>query len=276
MLEKFIFENHLGKRFDGFSNGVYLNYNDLRDYSWNYDVINNRISRFFRSVTPRKLPLVFVGKTDAEAVKAKNLLLEMAEADIQAMLPGKIFVGDYYTSGFITASAKSEYLISKRYCKNDLTFVSADPAWFRDQTFVFALGRDENAAGGSGFDYPYDYPFDYSVNTKTRQILCDTIQSNKFKIRIYGEATNPAINISGHIYAINGMIKKGESLLIDSVNKTITLNTATGTKINWFDKRNRENYIFEPIPAGINDVRYDGTFGFDLTIIEERSEPKWI
>ena len=274
MLEKFIFENHLGKRFDGFANGVYLNYNDLRDYSWSYDVINNRISHFYRSVKQRKIPLVFVGKTDAEAVTAKNLLFEIAEADIHAMLPGKIYVGDYYISGFIIASAKSEYLISKRYCKNDLTFVSADPAWFRDKTYIFAKGSDADSSGG-GIDYPHDYPFDYSVSSKNRKILCDTIQSNKFKLRIYGEATSPAINISGHIYAINGMIKKGESLLIDSVNKKITLTTATGSKINWFDKRNRESYIFEPIPAGINNVRYDGTFGFDLTVVEERSEPKW-
>ena len=46
MLENFVYENHLGQRFVGLENGVYLNENELRDYAWEYDVINNRISRF--------------------------------------------------------------------------------------------------------------------------------------------------------------------------------------------------------------------------------------
>ena len=49
----------------------------------------------------------------------------------------------------------------------------------------------------------------------------------------------------------------------------------SGYTINWFDKRGRDNYIFEAIPTGINAVTWNGTFDFDLTIIEKRSEPKW-
>ena len=274
-MNNFVYENHLGKRFVGLDNGMYLNHSDILDYSWSYDVINNRISRFYRSVTKRGLPLVVIGKTEAEAAAAKNRLLEIAEADIQAMLPGKIYVGEHYSSGFITASAKSKYLFSKRYCNLDLEFTSVDPAWFVDHAFSFTKSGD-NSAGKYGIDYPFDYPFDYSVSVKSRQIVIDSIGSNKFKLRIYGDAINPTINIAGHVYSVIGTIKKGESLLIDSINKKITLTTAAGTKINWFDKRSRESYIFEPIKSGINNIRYDGTFAFDLTIVEERSEPKWI
>lgn len=274
-LNNFVYENHLGKRFVSMDNGVYLNHSDIRDYSWSYDVINNRIARFYRSLVTKGLPLVVIGKTEAEATEARNRLLEIAEADIQAMLPGKIYVGEYYLSGFITASKKSKYLFSKRYCNLNLEFTSADPAWCTDRNYVFAIGSDSNSASGYGVDYPFDYPFDYSAPFKSRKVDGGSSGNCKFKLIIYGEATDPAINIAGHIYAVSGRIQKGESLLIDSVNKTITLTTATGTKVNWFDKRNRESYIFEPIPAGINNVNYNGTFGFDLTIIEERSEPKW-
>ena len=110
---------------------------------------------------------------------------------------------------------------------------------------------------------------------KNGQIVVEGFGSSKLRLKIYGEAENPSINIAGHIYAVNGRIQTGESLLIDSITKTIVLTTATGTKVNWFDKRNRESYIFEPIPSGINSVSYNGTFGFDVTIVEERSEPKW-
>lgn len=275
MLDSFIYENHLGRRFDGLQNGCYLNYSDLRDYSWEYDTLNNRISRFYRPITDRTLPLVFAGKSDEEATQAKNRLLELAEADVEARIPGRILCGEYYTTGYITASAKSEYLIAKNYLRNELRLTSDDPAWYREETHTFLANTGGAIGVGGGTDYPYDYAYDYAVALTGRTIFCKSSKNNAFKILIHGTAHNPSIVIGGHIYAINGSIGRGESLLIDSLSKKITLTTANGAKINWFDKRGRENYIFEPIPAGQNAVAYSGAFGFDLTIIEQRSEPKW-
>lgn len=140
MLDNFIYENHLGQRFVGLDNGVFLNYNDLRDYQWSFDTINSRISRFYRPITDRKLPIVIACDSEEKAVAVKNRLLEMAETDIEAKIPGKIFVGDFYTNGYITASVKSEYLITKRYCKIELKLTSDDPAWYRERTHVFPIG----------------------------------------------------------------------------------------------------------------------------------------
>lgn len=273
MLDKFIFENHLGQRFEGLPNGVYLNYSDLRDYSWSFDTINNRISRFYRGITSRKIPLVVYGKTDAEAIAIKNRLHELAEADIMAKIPGKIFVGDYYTSGYITASVKSNYLIRRKYCKIELTLTSDDPTWYLEHSHQFFPGTETGFTGG--VDYPHDYPYDYALSTNGRKIVCNSVGSSEFKLLIYGEATNPAVIINGHIYTVNGTIAKGETLLIDSLTKKITLTTASGKKVNWFDKRGREDYIFEPLPAGQSPVTWSGAFGFDLTVVEKRSEPKW-
>lgn len=275
MLEKFIFENHLGQRFVGLDNGVYLNYNDLRDYSWSYDTINNKISRFYRPITSRKIPLVVLGETDEKAISVKNRLMDLAEADIVAKLPGKIFVGEYYTNGYITASAKGNYLVTKRLCNITLTLTSDDPSWYREQKHVFMPGTGNATAIGGGTDYPYDFPYDYALSLNGRRIVCDSVGSSAFKLLIYGEVSNPTVVIGGHAYAINGTIGAGETLLIDSLAKTITLTTSAGNNVNWFDKRARENYIFEPIPAGQNTVSWLGTFGFDLTVIEKRSEPKW-
>ncbi len=274
MLEKFVFENHLGQRFEGLPNGVYLNYNDLRDYSWSYDSINNRISRFYRSMKNRKLPLVVKCNSDEKAVEIKNRLYELAEADIEAKIPGKIFVGDYYTNGYITGSTKSNYLITKQLCYIELTLTSDDPAWYREQMHPFTIDSGGSSVIG-GTDYPYDFKYDYALPMNGRKIVCDSVGKNAFKLLIYGEVTDPAIVISGHTYAIKGTVGVGESLLIDGVNKTITLTTSTGRKVNWFDKRSRESYIFEPIPAGQNPVSWLGTFGFELTVVEKRSEPKW-
>lgn len=279
MLEKFIFENHLGLRFVGLDNGVYMNYNELRDYSWNYDTINNKISRFYRNIKDRKLPLVIYCNSDEKAIEIKNRIHELAEADIEAKIPGKIFIGDYYTKGYITASTKSEYLISKRLVKLTLTLTSDNTAWYKEQTTAFIKGYTGESYSptwdSDNVDYPYDYPYDYSISGTNKKIVCDTIRDCNFRLKIYGEITNPSIVIGGHRYTVNGAIGKGESLLIDSIEKTIILTTATGNKVNWFDKRNRETYIFKLIPSGQNTVVWNGNFGFDLTVIEERSEPKW-
>lgn len=275
MLDNFIFENHLGQRFNGLESGVYLNYNDLRDYSWSYETINSRISRFFRGVTNRKIPLVVYCATDEEAIRVKNRLLELAETDIEAKLPGKVFVGDYYTNGFITASKKSDYLINKRLCGIDLTFTSDDPAWYREQVYYFVPGSDDQMSGGSGTDYAYDYPYDYAMYFKGRSIASDAVGSSAFRLLIYGTVENPSVTIGANTYTVNAKVGAGETLLVDSLAKTITLINASGQKINCFDKRSRENYIFEPIPSGMNTVSWSGNFGFELTVIEKRSEPRW-
>ena len=275
MLDKFIFENHLGQRFDGLPNGVYLNYGELRDYSWSYDTINNRISRFYMGVKNRKIPLVVKCDSDAEAVAVMNRLHELAEADIEAITPGKVFVGGYYTNGYITGSKKSDYLITKRLCNLELTLTSDNPAWYREQTHTFFPDTANQIGSGMGADHPYDYPYGYALALNNRKIVCDSVGSSAFRLLIYGEATNPAVTINGHTYTVKGMIGKGETLLVDSLNKTITLTTAMGKKINLFDNRGREEYIFEPIPAGQNTVTWSGAFGFDLTVVEKRSEPRW-
>lgn len=275
MLEKFIFENHLGQRFEGLENGVYMNYNALRNYSWQYETINNRISRFYRSISSQPIPLVVLCDSDEKAISVKNRLMELAEVDIEARLPGKIYIGEYYTSGYITASEKSNYLINKRLCNIKLTLTSEDSAWYREETHAFYPGVGISVGIGGGTDHPYDYPYDYALSLKGQKIVSNSVGSSAFRLLIYGETVNPSVVIGSHIYAINGTIGKGETLLIDSLTKKITLTTALGNKINWFDKRGRDHYIFEPIPAGQSAVSWSGAFGFDLTVIEKRSEPKW-
>lgn len=275
MLDNFIYEDHFGRRFVGRENSMYANYNDLRDYSWEYDTINNRISRFYKGITDRKIPLVVCGLTEDKAITAMNKLHDFAETDIAAKVPGKIYIGDWYTCGYIVGSEKSNYLITKRLCHLNLSFVSDDPFWFKEKTHVFAPGTDGVIGTQDGKDYPYDYPFDYVVSQTGRTIACDSLAGNEFRMRIYGDCEDPTIIIGGHSYTVSGAIAPGESLLIDSINKTITLTKANGSKENWFDNRSRENYVFQQIPSGQNAVIWNGSFGFDLTVIEKRSEPKW-
>jgi hypothetical protein len=156
MLENFIYENHLGQRFVGLDVGVYLNSSELRNYSWKHDTVNSRISRFYRPITDRKIPLVVCGYSAEEAMTAMNRLTKLAETDVVAKIPGKIFVGDYYTNGYITSSRKTNYLLDERLCEIELVLRSDDPAWYLETTYAFHVGggvsggNDGNDDGNSG------------------------------------------------------------------------------------------------------------------------------
>lgn len=129
---------------------------------------------------------------------------------------------------------------------------------------------------GSGLDYPFDYAFDYlggSVNADLNNT--DFVESN-FKLIIFGACSNPTINIAGHTYQVNCDIAENEYLTIDSVAKTITLTANDGTVTNKFSSRNRDSYIFQKIVAGKSAVTWEGDLRFDVILLEERSEPKWI
>lgn len=64
--------------------------------------------------------------------------------------------------------------------------------------------------------------------------------------------------------------------IVDSASAAIVKTAQDGTQTNLFNDRNKESYIFEKIQPGVNSVTWDGSFNFSVTILEERSEPKWI
>ena len=95
-------------------------------------------------------------------------------------------------------------------------------------------------------------------------------------ITVYGPCTNPRITIGGNIYEVKTKLDTGEYLLIDSRAGTIYRVRVNGIKVNEFDSRNtEEGSVFKKIQPGYNLISWDGTFGFDLLLYVERSEPEW-
>ena len=118
------------------------------------------------------------------------------------------------------------------------------------------------------------YVTDYTTNLLGKSLNnTDFIETN-FRMVIYGACENPEVIIAGHKYQVNVSIAENEYLTIDSVEKTIVLTHTDGTRENCFNSRNRDSYIFEKIPSGVSGVS-SGHFKFDVTLLEERSEPRW-
>jgi hypothetical protein len=279
-IEQVKYENHLGEILEFGSNGLFINESDLHDYKWDYSTINDKIDFFSRGVTTKSLPIRQVSSDNATGVIARNNLAEIAEKDVLAHLPGKLWVSGYYLTCCIIESKKSSYLTSKSLGSFDLTAVTDNPYWIKEATTSFKGAVDDEEPGEivttkRNFDFNFDYPFDFQFSGARSVLVTDSFVGSNFRMTLYGHADNPTINVGSNSYGINGSIALGEYLVIDSTKKTITLYKNNGEPVNWFDNRNRDNYIFELMPPGTNNVTWNGISAFDITLLDERSEPKW-
>ena len=273
MFEKLTYINHLNERFEFGKDGIYVNTTELRNYEWKPRKRNQTITGMEYQISKYKVPVKIICDSEAAATAAKNKLYEVTEKDVLANKYGKIVIGDYYLKCFVSQSKKKDYLKTSRYIHNDLTVTTDRPVWVREHKYKFAVGGADK--GGQNLDYPFDFPYDYKSDLGVTTFASQSIGNANFRIVIYGVCTDPEIRISGHLYKIMGDIGVNEYLTIDSATKEIYLTTNIGNKVNRFNDRYRRSYIFEPIPAGMINVLWDGSFAFDLYMLDERREPKW-
>ena len=277
MLEKLQYRNHLGESITFGQGGFFVNENDLRDFTWGYTSKNNRLSSFQKGVVKKTLTVFIACTSEADGLAKRNALFEVCEKDVLANNHGRFIIGDYYMKCFVVGSKKTDYLYSNQTMKAKLTVVTDFPVWVKESTKIFRRLDSEivSEGAGSNLDYPFDYPFDYSSEFASQDMVNDGFVASNFRMTIYGPCASPVIYIGEHVHAVSTEIAAGEYLVVDSIEKTITLVRSNGESVNRFHDRNRENYIFQKIPSGASEVTWEGDFGFDITLLEERSEPKW-
>lgn len=274
MLEQLIYKNHVNEVFEFGKDGIFVDMNDLHDYEWTATKKGNRIAAFDRSVSKRKIPVIIICDTEEKGIAARNKLMEVVEKDVLAMQHGRIIIGGYYFRCFVTKSQKKKYLTSRRWMEVTLTLTTDFPYWVKETTHIFRK-RTEDGGGGTNLDFAFDHPYDYFSGMGNKTLNNTDFVGTNFRMIIYGACVNPAVYVSGHLYQVNCQVAAGEYLTIDSVNKKITLTAINGTVNNVFNLRNKDSYIFKKIQSGNNTVIWEGDFGVDITLLEERSEPKW-
>ena len=275
MLEKLTYINHLNELFECGDGSDYLvEQNDLHDFAWEVTSKNNRVSALRRGVTTKTLTILIVCKDKEEGYAKRNELFEFCEKDVLALQHGKIVIGDYYLKCFITGSKKEAYYYSKRYMKVTMTVTTDFPNWVKENAFSFNYGSGGSA--GKDLDFNRDFPSDYTSNLLGKTVNNTGLSGSNFLLSISGPCINPVVTIAGHEYHVEVSVQREELLEINSIEKTVILTKADGTKQNCFNLRDRDSYIFEKIPEGTSAVSSSAHFRFDLTVFDERSEPKWI
>ena len=273
MLEKLIYKNHINETLEFGKAPLFVNENDLRNFAWEIVSQNDKISGFKKGIVSKTIPIILKCDTEAQGITLRNKIFEVFEKDVLAKEPGRIYIGDYYLRCYVTGLAKTDYLIHKGYMILSATVQTDFPAWIKESTTVFGA----SAGGDESFlDFPYDFPYDFK-STLVNSVVTNTgFTGANFRIVIYGQVTNPTLHIGGHEYSVNVEVGEGEYLTIDSVSKTIVLTQGGGEEVNCFNLRNKDSYIFQKIPAGDNAITSPNDhIYFDITILDERSEPKW-
>lgn len=227
-----------------------------------------RVSGFTRAAAQYKSELLFFG-TKEEQTELVNDLHDDFEGDLRRVQTGRIIVEDQYIDCYITA-------VDARYkdgCTTDSIQIYAPyPFWRQEQVINLSPSAEQT----SGFlDFPFDFPFDFTAPTSGRRIVHSEFPfESEYKMVIYGLAVNPRIVVNGYAYVLYATIPEGAYVIIDSRAKTIMMYNSNGTKTDLFNFRNKTNSIFKKIPAGNLDISWDASYGADLTIYRERSEPK--
>lgn len=272
MLEKITYKNHVNEIIEFGKEGIYVNENDLRDFTWDITSKNNRISSFSRGVVTKTLPVVIACTSEADGIAKRNKLFEVAEKDVLARKHGRIIIGDYYLKCFVTGSKKTGYLQTKRQLLVTLTISTDFPYWIKETISTFGYGE---GSAGKNLDFNNDFPYDYASELSAKPLNNTSFVPCNFRMNIYGPCVNPKVTIAGHDYEVSASLEANEYLTIDSIGKTIVLTHTNGSSTNCFNLRNKDSYIFEKMPSGESNVTSNTQFKFDITLLEERSEPKW-
>lgn len=267
MLDKLTYISSTNKEIHFGEGNIIINTNNFRDYEWKYSQTYKRIVSFEKDIASKQLPILLFGSNVKETA---NNIFEIIESDVLRNKYGKLYSGDYYMQGYFVASTKPSYT-ANGFMKLTLTFATDKPYWVKETTHQYR----PNEISEAGLDYDYDYPYDYLPSVKTDTIINSSFASQDIKIVIYGACENPSVLIDDHEYSLAVTLLANEYAVINTDDKTIVKVEPDGTVINIFNTRNRNSYIFEQIPSGTHVISTVNDIDVDVTIIEERSEPKW-
>ena len=250
---------------------------NFHDYEWEYDSIEQQygidITRFRKTAKEYEATIVFKGDLDTRK-RNLNRFFEIAEKDIIDKNPGKIIWDDYYINAYAVSSSTYPNDDSG-WTQKDVIFLCPYPFWIAEESRSFPP-IEQSVASDEYLDYEYDYGYDYSTPTDGSEIWeVDHFAPCEFLMTIFGPVSNPRILINGYPYEVYTELGSNDYLQIDSRNNKVIKYLSNGTRQDMYNYRAKQQSIFEPITPGNITVMWPGTYGFDLTLFCERSEPKW-
>lgn len=263
-----------GHKYNLISNGIL--HRKANYHVWAYRVqgtelqYGTRVADFAKDPAVYETELIFTGG-ERQRQALVNALHDDFRADIRNMKPGRIVWGSYYIDCFVIESNTAPTDIPTRTL-NKIQIYAPYPFWVQD--FKIELLPSE-AAESDFLDFPINFPFDFTAPTiGETTIKSDFPFDSEFEMVIFGPAVNPRVTINYYSYVLYTTIPDGAYVVIDSRKKTVMQFNTDGTQSNIFNLRNKTDSIFQKIPGGNLRITWDATFGVNITIHRERSEPR--
>lgn len=252
----------------------------MRSYDWTF-VTTNRpsgmggtASGFARYPIVRELLIGIWGFTAAAFAAQANELLAVADADVMAGEPGRLYLDNQYIVCYLSVGGSVEAFSERaHFVKKRVRALVVEPYWCTEVSTTYNKIEQQTDTTGKKYDlrYAYRYGSGYSVNT----LFNNHYAAAPSVITIYGAVENPSVIIAGNTYNVDVQLAATARLVIDQVQQKIYTVAADGARTNVFNARNKAHDVFIPIPSGANQVLYSGDFKFEITLVQQRSEPLW-
>lgn len=248
---------------------------DLTDYD-NVEIESNgKIAGFIKEITERKLNIDIISSSKETTQELCNKLNEVFEKDIYNNVAGKIYINDYYMRCFIKSCKKSKRGngVIRSY---EYTLITDYPFWIKETTYQYLAEPPEAVKYTdleAGIMFP-EFPLDFAPVRGEKILENPSFAESNFIMTIYGFAESPQVSIAGHPYRVETTIYEGERLIIDSKKGTVKKIGRLGEVVDCYNARQKDYSVFKKIPAGLNVFQWSGGFGIDITLFDERSEPK--
>lgn len=248
---------------------------DLTDYDSVEVEHNGKIACFTKEITERALNIDIISNSKEATQELCNKLNEVFEKDIYNDVAGKIYINDYYMRCFIKSCKKSKRGngVIRSY---EYTLITDYPFWIKETTYQYLPEPPEAVKYTeleNGIMFP-EFPFDFAPVRGEKILGNPSFTDSNFIMTIYGFAESPQVSISGHPYRVETTVYEGERLVIDSKKGTVKKIGRLGEVVDCYNARQKDYSVFKKIPAGLNVFQWSGGFGVDITLFDERSEPK--
>lgn len=246
--------------------------NDLHSRAWSYSLSGNNVVSVQRIASKAKVTAFFSDLAEADVLR------RVADRDVKSAAPGLLHVGEWWQRCYVMESEVKR--ISGGCFLADLELAMLDGVWRRAHRVDYAV-RPKDAR--SALDIPFDFPADLGAPKPSEYLEAWKWGESPLRIVFYGPCENPCVTVGGNAYAVDVTVPEGGRVEVDPLARprTVEMVLPSGTRVDAFGKARRGDgqgsgeYVFEPVPAGVSDVKSDGSFGFELTWYEEEGEPSW-
>lgn len=233
---------------------------DIFDY--NHEIISNenKIIGFTSEFISDRTVSVDVHRTkEKTAFQLVNALTDIFQKDILAGVPGQLYIDNWYLSCFFANREMDRWdtavIISLEY---EVCFEKM--AWIKEVSYYVP---------------PVDIDGLLEINTVPASLENPHYTECDFLLKAYGPFDELFFYINDNQYRIVTSCEEGEYLLLDTRDETIVKVDSSGNKTNAYASQVFTLDNFKKIPAGSNSIRYKRNYAIEITLFQERSEPKW-